>query len=76
MDQRRELISNGKPLLAYLSVHFEVQNSDGSSDAVSVNRKASCTKSITVKALHKCVEHCLEPPVKGAGSGLPATTNG
>lgn len=40
-DLCRSLISNQKPVVAYLQIHFEMQNSEGSSQAVSVYRNAS-----------------------------------
>lgn len=74
----------GKPLqnisikwnsvLAHLPVHFQMQNSEGSSDAVSIYNNCSRTKSDTIKRLPECIEHSLKPSATVAVSGLPAIT--
>lgn len=70
----RKLIAVGKDVLAYLLVHFEMQNSEGPSDALFNYKNASSTKSHTIKALHECRKSCVETLENVAVSGVLDTT--
>lgn len=48
-------------MVAYLPVQAELRNYEGSSIAVSIYIHVRCTQSDTMKALHECIEHCLDP---------------
>lgn len=62
-------------MVAYVAVYFEMRHSEGSSNAFSPYNIATCTNSSTVKAPHRCLEHCMKRLKKAAIFSVSAITS-
>lgn len=60
--------------MTYLPVCFDNNSSDNIQKKVSGVRLVHSKRTDALRALHECIEHCLEPLANAAMAGLLVTT--
>lgn len=73
-NRRRALIPSRKAVVACLLVSFDNNSLGNSGKEHSRTRLVHSSRTDFMKALHKCIEHCLVLLASSAMKGLPVTT--
>lgn len=71
---RRALIAFGKTVVAYLLVSFNSNSLGHGGKHLSETGLVYFRRTESMKGLHECLEHCLEPLTNAALDGLTMTT--